>query len=168
MNISEEDMENFKNNTYMTVRPVKDKQLIGTWEAVLTDGQQSIKYEFRKDHTFTTRQSYNWKHQIFQGTMVQIVTMQGTWSIEGDSLVKNYDINKCKMELDDKDVTYLSEYADQIAVMKDELCGEKGKQGLMNQLAQNKRKAQGTNIDKTGTRLELTEPGSHAVHYIRK
>ena len=168
MNISEEDMENFKNNTYMTVRPVKDKQLIGTWEAVLTDGQQSIKYEFRKDHTFTTRQSYNLKHQIFQGTMVQIVTMQGTWSIEGDSLVKNYDRNKCKMELDDKDVTYLSEYADQIAVMKDELCGEKGKQGLMNQLAQNKRKAQGTNIDKTGTRLELTEPGSHAVHYIRK
>ena len=168
MNISEEDMEKFKNNTYMTVRPVKDKQLIGTWEAVLTDGQQSIKYEFRKDHTFTTRQSYNWKHQIFQGTMVQIVTMQGTWSIEGDSLVKNYDSNKCKMELDDKDVTYLSEYADQIAVMKDELCGEKGKQGLMNQLAQNKRKAQGTNIDKTGTRLELTEPGSHAVHYIRK
>ena len=168
MNITEEDMERFKNNTYMTIRPVKDKQLIGTWEAVFTDGQQSIKYEFRKDHTFTTRQSYNWKHQLFNGSMVQIVTMHGTWSIEGDSLVKNYDPNNFKMEVDDKDVTYLTENTEIIAAFKDELCGEKGKQGLMNQMAQNKRKTQGTNIDETGTRLELTEPNSQPVHYIRK
>jgi hypothetical protein len=168
MNISEEDMERFKNNTYMTVRPVKEKQLIGTWEGVLTDGQESFIFEFRKDHTFTTRRSHNIKHPFFLGTMVLYVTMDGTWSIEGDSLVKNYDIDKIKMELDDKDVTSINENAELVARMEDDLCGEQGKQNYINQSGLDQRVAQGTNIDKTGTRLKLTEPGSNPTYYIRK
>ncbi len=170
MNISEEDMENFKNNTYMTVRRVKEKQLIGTWERVLTDGQDNIIFEFRKDYTFTTRRSHNLKHPFFVGTIVWNITMQGTWSIEGDSLVKNYDIDidKIKIELDDKDVTSINENAELVARMEDELCGERGKQDYINLMGLDKRKAQGTNIDKSGTRLELTEPGSNPTYYIRK
>ena len=170
MNISEEDMERFKNNTYMTVRPVKEKQLIGTWEGVLTDGQESVIFEFRKDHTFTTHRSHNLKHPFYLGTMVLNITMHGTWSIEGDSLVKNYDIDidKIKMELDDKDVTSIIENAELVARMEDELCGEQGKQDYINQSGLDQRVAQGTNIDKTGTRLKLTEPGSNPTYYIRK
>ena len=168
MNISEEDMERFKNNTYMTVRPVKEKQLIGTWEGVLTDGQESVIFEFRKDHTFTTRRSHNIKHPFYLGTMVLNITMHGTWSIEGDSLVKNYDIDKIKMELDDKDVTSINENAELVARMEDDLCGEQGKQNYINQSGLDQRVAQGTNIDKTGTRLKLTEPGSNPTYYIRK
>ena len=170
MNISEEDMERFKNNTYMTVRPVKEKQLIGTWEGVLTDGQESVIFEFRKDHTFTTHRSLNIKHPFYLGTMVLNITMHGTWSIEGDSLVKNYDIDidKIKMELDDKDVTSIIENAELVARMEDELCGEQGKQDYINQSGLDQRVAQGTNIDKTGTRLKLTEPGSNPTYYIRK
>ncbi len=168
MNISEEDMERFKNNTYMTVRPVKEKQLIGTWEGVLTDGQESVIFEFRKDHTFTTRRSHNIKHPFFLGTMVLYVTMDGTWSIEGDSLVKNYDIDTIKMELDDKDVTSINENAELVARMEDDLCGEQGKQIYINQLGLDQRVAQGTNIDKTGTRLKLTEPSGNPTYYIRK
>ena len=168
MNISEEDMERFNNNSYMTVRPVKEKQLIGTWESVLTDGQESAIFEFLGDHTFTTRRSHNIKHPFFLGTMVLNITMHGTWSIEGDSLVKKYDIDKIKMELDDKDVTSINENAELVARMEDDLCGEQGKQNYINQMGLDQRVAQGTNIDKTGTRLKLTEPGHLPNYYIRK
>jgi hypothetical protein len=168
MNISEEDMERFNNNTYMTVRPVKETQLIGTWESVLTDGQESVIFEFLEDHTFTTRRSHNIKHPFFLGTMVLNITMHGTWSIEGDSLVKKYDTDKIKMELDDKDVTPFSENAELVARMEDDLCGEQGKQNYINQMGLDQRVAQGTNIDKTGTRLKLTEPGHLPNYYIRK
>ena len=72
------------------------------------------------------------------------------------------------MELDDKDVTSINENAELVARMEDDLCGEQGKQNYINQSGLDQRVAQGTNIDKTGTRLKLTEPGSNPTYYIRK
>ena len=47
MNITEQDMEEFVNQTYMEINPAKEKALVGTWNAVVHDKKNELVYEFR-------------------------------------------------------------------------------------------------------------------------
>lgn len=168
MNITEQDMEDFVNQTYMTIRPVKDQDLVGTWEAVMPDDKRQISFEFRKDHTFTTHQSFSWTHPAFRGKLVQRFTLSGKWAIEGDSLVKHFDMKSYQLKLEEVNVVSRSGMADDLEKAKAELTGDVMKPAIVKRAEQNNRIAQGTNLDKSGTRMELTEPDSNPVHYQKK
>ena len=168
MGITEQDMEDFLNQTYMTVRPVKEKELLGTWNAVMADDKIQIAYEFNKDHTFTTRQVIYWTHSALPGKMIQRFSIEGTWTIEGDSLVKLYDMSSYKLEVDDNEVPHKEKRADIVEQIKTELGSDMMKPAIVRKLEQNNRETQATNLDESGTRLELTEADSSPVHYQRK
>ena len=42
MNITEQEMEEFVNHTYMEIHPAKEKDLMGTWNAVLADNKNEM------------------------------------------------------------------------------------------------------------------------------
>ena len=69
------------------------------------------------------------------------------------------------MEIDDSEVTYPAHLADSVRRYKEELASEARKPRLVKKLDQNNRTAQGTNIDKSGTRLELTDDEKKTTHY---
>ena len=167
MNITEQDMEEFVNQTYMEIHPAKEKDLIGIWNAVLIDEKSEMTYNLKPDHTFTTRQSIRWGTSFFRHKMVQRFTLSGTWGVEGDSLVMHYDMKSYKLEIDDSEVTYPAYLADSVRWFKAEMAGEARKPRLVKELDQNNRKAQATNIDKSGTRLELTDDEKKTMHYQR-
>jgi hypothetical protein len=52
--------------------------------------------------------------------------------------------------------------------VKEELAGEAMKPKLVKKLDQNNRTAQATNIDQSGTRMELTDDEGHTMHYQKK
>lgn len=168
MNITEQEMEEFVNHTYMEIRQAKEKDLMGIWNAVLVDDKSEMCYNLQPDHTFTTRQSLRWGTSFFRHKMVQRFSLSGTWGVEGDSLVMHYDMNTYKMEIDDSEVTYPSHLADSVRWFKEELAGEAGKPSLVKKLVQNNRTAQATNIDKSGTRLELTDDENKTMHYQKE
>ena len=168
MNITEQEMEEFVNQTYMEIHPAKEKDLTGIWNAVLVDNKNELVYNFQPDHTFTTRQSIRWGTAFFRHKMVQRFSLLGTWGVEGDSLVMHYDMTSYKMEIDDSEVTYPSHLADSVRRFKEEMAGEEMKPRLVKQLDQNNRTAQATNLDESGTRLELTDDKDNTTHYQKK
>ena len=164
MNITEQEMEEFVNHTYMEIHPAKEKDLMGTWNAVLADNKNEMAYDFREDHTFTTHQSIQYGHRIYRDKLVQHYTLSGTWAVEGDSLVMYYDMKSYKMEIDDSKISYPPHLAESVRELKDELAGEEMKPGLVKKLDQNNRTARATNMDQSGTRLELTDGEDNTMH----
>ena len=168
MNITEQEMKNFVNHTYMERHPGKEKDLVGTWNAVLVDDKAELSYNIKPDHTFTMRQSLRWGHFFFRNMMVQRFSLSGTWSVKGDSLVMQYDMKGYELEIDDSEITYPAHMADNVRRFKEELAGEAMKPELVKKLDQNNRTAMATNLDKSGTRLELTDDNKRTMHYQKK
>ena len=168
MNITEQEMEEFVNQTFMEIHPARERDLIGTWNAVLVDQKNELRYDLKPDHTFTTRQSVRWGTAFFRHKMVQRFSLSGTWGVEGDSLVMHYDMKSYKIEIDDSEVTYPAHLADSVRRFKEELAGEVLKPRLVKKLDQNNRTAQATNLDDSGTRLELTDGEDNTMHYQKK
>ena len=168
MNITEQEMEEFVNQTYMEIRPARERDLIGSWNGVLLDKKNELRYNLNPDHTFTMHQSSRWGTSFFRHKMVQRYSLSGTWSAKGDSLVMHYDMKSYKMEVDDSEVTYPAHLADSVRRFKEDLAGEVMKPRMVKKLEQNNRTAQATNIDKSGTRLELTDDEKKTIHYQKK
>ena len=168
MNITEQDMEEFVNQTYMEINPAKEKALVGTWNAVVHDKKNELVYEFRRDHTFAMHQFTCVGTAFFRHKMVQRYWLSGTWGVEGDSLVMHYDMKSYKLDVDDSEISYPAHFADSVRAVKALLEGEMLKPRLVKKLDQNNRTAQATNIDKSGTRMELTDSDKNTIHYQRK
>ncbi|MBP5561636.1 MAG: hypothetical protein J6X70_07560 [Muribaculaceae bacterium] len=157
MNITEQEMNDFVNQTYKTVRPVKEKELVGTWEAAYPNDSYQATFEYRKDHTFTANYAVHWSDAAIIGKMIQRYSISGTWTVEGDSLVKVFDPSSFKMEIDENGATYHPDQADAVEQLKKEM--SKMPSGMAS------RAVQGTNIDESGTRLQLNEPGWGSTNY---
>ena len=68
------------------------------------------------------------------------------------------------MEIDDSKISYPPHLAESVRELKDELAGEEMKPGLVKKLDQNNRTARATNMDQSGTRLELTDGEDNTMH----
>ena len=168
MNITEQEMEEFVNHTYMEIHPAKEKDLTGTWNAVLVDEKNVLYYNLLPDHTFNTEQTVRWGAPFFRNKIVQRFSLSGTWDVEGDSLVMHYDMKSYKLEIDDSEVSYPAHLADSVRHFKEQLASEAMKPEPVKKLDQNNRTAQATNIDKSGTRLELTDDEKKTMHYQKE
>lgn len=169
MNISEEDFNAFKESTVKKSRAAKEKDVIGVWiDSVVVDHQ--LEYEYRKDHTFTIRAIHHVAHPIYSGKIVRTATLEGTWTIEGDSIIAIFNPSTCKLSADDSGISYAKEMRDSIRRFVDLwLVGEKQLHDLKQSITeQGVRQSRATNIDLTGKRLELTNPQRKTTHYKRK
>lgn len=83
-------------------------------------------------------------------------------------LAMRYDMKSYKMEVDDSKITYPSHLSEDIRALKEELASEAMKPMMVKRLEQNNRTAYATNLDRTGTRLELIEADKRPVHCQRR
>ena len=157
MNITEQEMDDFLNRQYKTARPVKDKELVGTWKASYPNNTYQATFDYRKDHTFTAYYEMLWSDPAFKGQMIQRFSISGTWIIEGDSLVKVFDAKSYKMEIDENGATYQPDKAGEVERLKKEM--SRMPEGMTT------RAVQATNIDKSGTHLQLNEHIYGSTHY---
>ena len=162
MNITEQDMKDFVNGTHMKVRKVSDSDLVGTWENPSPVDNYISTFEYKKDHTFTIHIFESMNDVNFRGRLVQRYSIGGTWAIEGDSLVKVFDMKSYKMEIDDSGISYQPSQADAVEKVKKEFSQMPNS---LKDLETNPRISQGLNIDESGTRLQLNDPGTGIAHY---
>lgn len=169
MNISEEDFNAFKESTVKKSRAAKEKDVIGVWiDSVVVDHQQE--YEYRKDHTFTMRAIYHVAHPIYSGKIIRTAMLEGTWTIEGDSIIAMFNTSSCKLSADDSGISYANEMRDSVRRFVNLwLVGAKQLNDLKQSITdQGIRQSRATNIDLTGNRLELTDSKKKTTHYKRK
>ena len=169
MNITEEDFNAFKESTVKKSRAAKEKDVIGVWiDSVVVDHQQE--YEYRKDHTFTMRAIYHVAHPIYSGKIIRTAMLEGTWTIEGDSIIAMFNTSSCKLSADDSGISYANEMRDSVRRFVNLwLVGAKQLNDLKQSITdQGIRQSRATNIDLTGNRLELTDSKKKTTHYKRK
>lgn len=169
MNITKEDLNEFKESTIKKNRAAKEKDVIGAWiDSAVTDHQ--VEYEYCKDHTFTMRAIHHVPQPIYSGKIVQTATLEGTWTIEGDSIIAIFDPSTCKLSADDSGITYPDEMRDSVKrFINLWLVGDKQLHDLKQSITeQGVRQSRATNIDLTGNRLELIDSEKKTTHYKRK
>ncbi len=138
------------------------------WDAVMANDDNHIDYQFRKDHTFTNLITFKWIHPDFQDKAQVCISLSGSWAIEGDSLVNTFDMSTLKIEVVDSTIRCSPEVAKKIPELKQGIVEMAHNASFLLRLKENNRQAQATNLDRTGTRLELTEAGNSPVHYQRR
>lgn len=169
MGVTEKELEEFRKQSLMVVRRVKEADLVGTWDAVLTSVNDSTEYTFRPDHTFNTLQTKKWSHYCFRGKITTQITVSGHWEIVGDTLVKTFDVQTLKIDNDESHITCSKEEREQqLPEVRQRIMDMLTGTGLVKRINTNNRVAQGTNLDRSGTRLELTEADMMPVHYQKK
>ena len=169
MNITEYDLLSYKGITIKKSHPANEKDIIGTWiDSVVTDHQQE--YEYRKDHTFTMCVIHHVAHPIYSGKIARTTTLEGTWTIKGDSIIAIFNPSSCKLSADDSGISYAKEMRDSVRRFVDLwLVGEKQLEDFKRSIyEQGIRQSRATNIDLTGNRLELTNSQKNTTHYKRK
>ena len=169
MGITEKELEEFRNQSLMVVRRAKEADLAGIWDAVLTSDNDHTEYTFRKDHTFTNLHTKKWNHYCFRGKIITQITISGHWEIVGDTLVKTFDLKTLKIENDESGITCSKEEREQqLPEVKKYVMDRIIEKGFVEPIKSNNRMAQATNLDRTGTRLELTETGKAPIHYQKR
>ena len=114
MSITDEELENYVSTINQNGIALTEKTLIGTWEFSSTEENNSA-WEFRKDHSYSVFTSaLSAVNLPFAKGKVRItVSEEGTWMLEGDSLIRIFDLDAVGVDLDASYLTPLAGKQDQ-------------------------------------------------------
>ena len=108
MSITDEELENYVNSINQSGIALTENSLIGTWEMSSTEENLS-EWEFRKDHTYSsiTVGSSAVNPPFANGKIKANVTEEGTWMLDGDSLIFVTELDALGVEMDTSDLKVL-------------------------------------------------------------
>lgn len=108
MSITDEELENYVNSINQSGIALTENSLIGTWEMSSTEENLS-ECEFRKDHTYSsiTVGSSAVNPPFANGKIKASVTEEGTWMLDGDSLIIMTELDALGVEMDTSDLKVL-------------------------------------------------------------
>lgn len=104
MGITDEDLEEYVEQSKHFGNLVKKKQLIGTWIADVSEEIEEI--TFHNDGTFIHTFNRKYRAYLHAGAAILKGHMEGTWTFEGDTLVRIYPRNKYHYEIDFSNISY--------------------------------------------------------------
>ena len=155
MSITDEELENYVNSINQTGVAIKDENLIGTWKVSSSD-DITEEWEFKEDHTYTVlgNQSRNVNMPFARGKIKISFTTEGTWAIEGDSLIQVMDWDKYNPVIDGSGMKALPGRQE----MLDNFMNEYEKSltdYISNNAGRKDRNAYGACMDASGDKIEL-------------
>ena len=115
MSITDEELEDYVNSIYQNGIALTEKSLIGTWIHSSTD-EYASEYEFSKDHVYSMRNNsaVTVNLPFYQGKIRFDIKENGTWRLEGDSLIQCVDLESIDVEVDVNDVALTPEKQDML------------------------------------------------------
>lgn len=167
MNISDKQMKRFREKTSGRDHPAKRSDIVGSWVYTI-DNNQSVEFHFRKDRTLTCIQIFPINHIIFSGSALLQASVEGTWDIRGDSVVLDYDPSTCTLHVDENGIAYRDEMRDSVqSLLRMYECESQLQQFRQNISGDNAHHVNATNLDITGTKLELAAKKGETIHLER-
>ena len=167
MNITDKEFKEFIEETSKRVTAVRESDIRGQWISSGTDARVT-ELHFRHDDTYTHYLTFSINRPYASGKALLKASYSGRWSIKGDSLILEVNPKTLKVDVDGSTLSYREEWRDSIQhdlqMLKDKQTPVLRQQLLSGGL----RKARATNIDKSGTRLELTDSEQQTTHYLRQ
>ena len=155
MSITDEELEDYVNSINRTGVAIKDENLIGTWKVSSSD-DITEEWEFKEDHTYTVsgNQIRNANMPFARGQIKISFTTDGTWAIEGESLIQVMDWDKYNPVIDGSGMKALQGRQE----MLDNFMNEYEKSltdYISNNSGRKDRNAYGACMDASGDKIEL-------------
>lgn len=155
MNISDEEMEEYVEETSRTGSHLTKKKLVGKWIVTSTDETDKETIEFRPDNTFAHTKYKAKTSTLYSGQLITKYTLPGHWEIKGDSLIREYEVG-AHYDMDTSGLSYTPEMADSVEHMIerwqkqiDEYNETRKTESVLG------RKANVAYIDKSGNKIEF-------------
>ena len=166
MGITDTEMDDYISSMKENGKPVKAKDLTGTWEYFL-EGDNSAEYEFRKDREFvlTDHSSQIWHAQYWSGKFKSKLTISGTWSLQGDSLYMYQDPASVVVELDVSELVAVKGKEDSLATWARNY-EEEVRQYQSKELETKGKLAFGARLDPSRDKMKWTRSGK--VFYVKR
>lgn len=134
MGITNEELQKYVEKSEHTGSRASKRQLTGTWTADVSEAIEEI--TFRRDGTLTHTNIMEIPAHFYTGSLKRSIFMEGTWSIEGDSLVRRYPLAAQRYEIDKSGVSinddatredaerYISEWETTIAQYNEQMSAD--------------------------------------------
>lgn len=176
MNITDEDLEEYKKHMSKEGYPLTERDLVGQWQSATSTDDRTAEIEFRADHTFTETQTLRYAMIGQRGKAALVLTVGGRWLVDGDSLVRQYATKTFDMRVDTSQMAYRPEMADSVRAWIESNFGE-GRRAYWQEAAfEEERSVRTGSFDISRNRLELTQtsPGpdgqeqTQRFHFSRK
>ena len=166
MNITDEELDAYVNSINKTGIALKEDNLIGIWKVSSADNSTE-EWEYKKDHTYTVvgTQSGDVTMPFAGGKIIVNYTMEGTWDIEGDSLVQILDWDKYSVEVDDSGMNVLPGRQDMLDNWMKEY-KKSFEEAISNNSGRKDRNAYGACMDASRDKIELKKADN--VQYLKR
>lgn len=155
MGITDEELNEFIEEKNRRGEHLSEKEICGKWRATSAKGENTEYIIFRRDHTFTHHTTTHINLPIWTGDALRHHYLTGTWRMEGDSLIRDYDKGH-RYELDFSQITYAREMKDSVEHVIDR--SKKDTEELNERIKDTPflgRKANLVTIDKSGNKVEM-------------
>lgn len=116
MNISDKELSDYINKIEKNNESLSEKDMIGTWTNLGNVSNESSEIDFKADHTFNHRVTLKNSNWLFRGKVAYISSIEGKWDIKGDSLIRIYNIESLKTEVDTSGISYRDEKKDSVVI----------------------------------------------------
>ena len=163
MNISDEDMQEFIDQTSNAARSAREREIIGSWERISYDKQESL--SLRRDHTFSLTMVRQMGLPMAAGKFTDTVSVNGTWRIQHDSLYRNADVQSFRVNYDRSGISVREDMRDSVDAYFSRWYSPEMLQQVARQYYGNLPPVAVT-IDQTGRNMEWK--AEYLFHYKRK
>lgn len=162
MGITDEELKEYVEKRNRTGRSLKESELVGKWTSTSSSEEYMEEtIEFKKDHSFVYILSKTHVHPAYSGQMVYTANVDGTWSLEGDSLIRNYNLG-AYYTLDTSGITYAEEMKDSVQryIKRTQEMLDKQNELYKVKPVFGGRTANVIFIDRSGNKVEMTKVGT--------
>lgn len=176
MGITDEELNGFVKQMENKNAPLNERDLVGTWiNSQSVNNSVFSEIEFRADNTFEVRDTTLYNAWQFRGKIKVSYSIEGTWEIQKDSLIRFYDAASIKTVIDTTGISVSENMKEAVASYIKNL-SDYYERDTKQYFESNPRAALMGSFDLTRNKMELTsttpgengEPETQTSHYKRK
>ena len=113
MNIDDNELAEYIEESQRSGEPVSKQDLIGLWERK-ANGAEEYYYEFLENDSLRMKSVGRYTNAFYDGEILWTTNYAGTWLVRDDSLFMTWDSKSAEVHLDRSGVTYRPEMRDSV------------------------------------------------------
>lgn len=157
MNITDDDIKEYTKKIAKEGLPLTEEFLVGRWVNAINTENRIYEYAFRPNHTFTESDTLRYTMIGLRGKVTVVLSVDGKWAIDGDSLTRDYLEETFQMTVDTTKISYRAEMTDSIQSWLESNFGERRADYWKKSKISEKHRVRKGSLDLTHNKLELTK-----------
>ena len=166
MGITDQELKDYISHISNNGISIGRRKLLGQWQLALEDGNVEYDFHADKSYLFTSRQESFSRDIYWSGKLKLSFSYNGTWELQGDSLILFPSFNTSDLELDTSELVVDKDKLDSLAVWVDNY-REGGLKYFKDMASREKRVSYKARLDSSKDKMEWTSAEGE-VRYLKR